>query len=415
MGSGYNMFIEQKIWRDSFEAAAFRIAVMQEMKKSGFSVSEKTINKEVARQFIDDGKFSQALYDRYDNNSRLNMWRRTQDDIAVRRYYSDMESLQKPLQAVEFITGMSSRMRSFNFVNFPVYSYPDAEIISYAEKNAGLFRQTHLSRITILSNEREAKQILKSIKDGNIMFEDAARAHSQDSYSERGGDMGSKPVYELRTEIPGEAEREQVLTLEKDELSNVIKLENSWVIFRAEEAVQTADLNDPAILDRVRSYIQTFERSKMEDWAIEEADKFIMAVNEKGFDTALDENGLNSRSFGPIPINYGDVDLFGALSSASIQELSESSRDENFWKTAFGTSINTPSAPLVQGENIIVLFPTSEEEADESAIEAIKSNYSDNWLPNTNDESMRSFFFNSSKMEDNFLETFMQYLSPRNE
>ena len=415
MSEGYNMFIEQRIWRDSFEAAAFRVAVLQEIKKSGYSVSDFTVDKEVAQQFMENGRFSSALYNRYDKNERLAMWRRTQDDIAVRKYHEDMEGLLKPSQAPQFFGKMTSVRRSFDFVSFSVDAYPDSGIISYANEHADIFRQIHLSRITIMSSEREARQILNSIKDGSTTFEDAAKAHSQDFYSERGGDMGIKPIHELYQDIPGEAERQLVIALGKDELSEVMKIDNGWAIFRAEEELQPVDVSDAATLERVRSYVQTFERGLMEDLAFEEANKFITVVNEKGFEAALLENDLIKQSFGPVSINYGDVDLFDSLAASSIPELSGSSSDENFWKTAFGTEINTPSEPFVQGGNVLVLFPTSEQEADEDAIEAIQTAYTGHWLDNAADQSMRLHFLNSNRMEDRFMETFMRYLVPQGE
>lgn len=409
-----NMFIEQRIWRESFEAAAFRIAVLQEVKKSGYTVPVKTVDKEVAQRFMVDGRFSSALYNRYDNNARLAMWQMSMDDITFRRYQTDMEGLVNPSQAGQFIAKMASPLRSFDLVNFSINAYPDSEIALYAEQNAELFRQSHLSRITVFSSEREARQILRSIEEGTTTFEDAARAHSQDQYSERGGDMGSKTVHELITEIPVEAEREKILALGTDELSGVIKIDNSWVIFRVIDKVHPFDIADDTALSRVRSYIEMFERGRMEDWAEAEARKFISAVNEKGFDAAVREFELNKQSFGPIPLNFGDTELFESLSSASIPELSGSSSDENFWKTAFGTEINTVSEPLVQGSNIIVLYPVSEEEADETVIENILSNYNNYWLSNTSGASMRSYFLNSSKMDDRFIETFLRYLMPQN-
>jgi len=415
MGDIYsNSYLMQQIWREAFNEAAYQIAVLQEMKKAGYSVPAKVVDREVAKQFIVDGKFSSVLYNRYDKNERLAMWRRTQEGIAMQRYLADIDGLIKPEQAARFIGKMASPRRSFDLVSFPVSSYPDSEIAAYAEEHADLFRQTHLSRITVLSGEREARQIFNSINDGSTTFEDAATAHSQDSYSQRGGDMGLKQAYELFTEIPGEAEREQVIALAKGELSGILKIDSGWAIFRAEDDVQPPDITATETLDRVRSYIETFERGRMEDWALNNADQFIAAVNEKGIDKALDENGLSKQSFGPIPVNYGDIDLFDTLASAAISELSGLSSNDNFWKLAFGTEINTPSEPLVQGGNILVLIPTSEEEADEEAIESIQSYYNNYWIGNTINQSMHPYFLNSNKMDDRFIEAFFRYVMPQN-
>ena len=415
MGDMYNnMFFEQQMWREAFELAVFRTAVLQEMKRAGYSVPAKTVDRQVALQFMENGRFSSALYNRYDNNSRLALWRRTQEDITAQRYLVEMNNLYKPEQAAQFIAKMAIPVRRFDLVSFPVNSYPDSAILSYAQQHADMFRQTHLSQITIVSSEREARQILQSITDGITTFEDAAKAHSQDMYTDRGGDMGIKAVHELLAEIPGEAEREQVIALGKGQLSGILKTDAGWAIFRAEEDVQPLDFTDAASLDRVRSYIQFYERGRMEDWAYENAISFTATANGKGFDAALRENNLEKQSFGPIPLNFGDVDLFASLSATSIPELSGASSSENFWKAAFGTAINTLSEPLVHDGNVLVLLPLSEEAADETTIENIVSSYNDYWINNISYYTMRTHFITSSRMDDRFYDTFRRELMPQN-
>jgi len=417
MGDIYNnSFFIHQIWREAFNEAAYRIAMLQEMNKAGFSVPTKVVDKEVAQQFIVDGKFSSALYDRYDKNERLTLWKHTQENITVRKYQADIDGLIKPEQAAQLIRKMASPRRSFDLVSFSLSDYPDSEIAAYAEEHADLFRQTHLSRIIVKSSEREARRILDSISGGNSTFEDEAKQRSQDDmYAQRGGDMGIMQAHQLITEIPDEAQREQVIALKTGELSGVLKIDSSWVIFRAEEDVQAPDISTEETLAQVRSYIREFELSRMEDWALNNAAQFIAAFNEQGLDKALDENGLTKQSFGPIPINYGDIDLFTTLSSAEKPELSGLSSNEDFWKRAFGTEINTPAEPLVNGDNILVFIPTSEEEADEEALESIQSYYSNYWIGNTITQSIRPYFANSSKMDDSqFTTAFYRYVMPQN-
>jgi hypothetical protein len=408
----YNQFDDLGLWQQAYQEAVLRTAILQEMKKSGYSVPSKTVDREVARQYQQNGRFSAALYESEDRNARLARWRQTQEELTVGQFFSDMSGLLKPSGAAVFISKMASPRRSFEMVSFPVNAYPQTEIAAYGEDHADLFRQTHLSRITISSGEREARQILSSIKDGVTTFEDAARTHSKDNYAERGGDMGIKAAHELLIDIPEEAEREMIIALGRGEYSDVIKIDTQWAFFRAEDEVKPIDISDMAVLGRIRAYIENFERGRMENWAVAQAEDFIGLVNKDGFDNASDQMGIKKYSFGPIPINYGDVNLFDTLSaSASIPELSGSSADENFWKIAFSTQINSASRPFVQGGNILVLFPTGETEAEESLMDTIQSDYY-YWSGRALDQSLRSYFLHSDKMEDRFMETFFRYLMP---
>jgi hypothetical protein len=410
-----------QVWQEAFNGAAVHTAILQELKAAGYTVPVKTVDREVARQpqFQENGRFSSALYQRMSNNDRLTLWRQVQDEIATQYYFSEISGLLKPAAEGTFIGKMSSPQRSFDMVSFSVDDFPDSEYIAYAEANPDLFRSTHLSRISVNSSEKEALQILNSIKDGTSTFEDAARTHSQDSYAEKGGDMGIKLAHELNQEIPEEADREKIIGLGRGEISDVIKHDANWVFFRVEEAAQGADISDAAILEKVRSYIRNFERGQMEDWAVSQAQNFIALATETGFDEAVNRRALEKRSFGPVAINYGDVDLFSSLRSFGVQQLSNSSADENFWKTAFSTPVNTMSEPLVQsglalGQSsyVLVLLPTEEIEAEESSVEGIASTFSEYWLSYITEQSLRAYFLNSAKMENRFIETYFRYFLP---
>jgi len=162
-------------------------------------------------------------------------------------------------------------------------------------------------------------------------------------------------------------------------------------------------------MEKVKSYMRNFERGRMENWAIEKADSFIALANERGFDEAISLKGLQSGSFGPVPINYGNVELFTTLQFQSTPELAGAAENENFWKAAFSTPVGKPSQWIVQGSNVLVLLPVEETEADASRQEAIASNYSAYWLDYMLGQSMQQFFMNSPKMEDKFMDVYFRY------
>ncbi|MDR0456687.1 MAG: peptidylprolyl isomerase [Treponema sp.] len=406
-----------QIWREAFEGAVIHTAILHEMKKSGYTAPSKMVDRDVARlpQFQENGRFSVALYRRMDDNQRLSLWRQVQEDIAKEHFHSDVTGLLKPAAEGEFIGRMASTQRTFEMTVFSVDAYPESEYEAYIREHSGLFRSIHVSKITVNSGEREARKILDSIRNSETTFEDAARAYSQDVYADKGGDMGIRMVHELSMDIPEETDREKVIALAKDEYSDIVKTDFGWSFFRVEEAVQEADDSDEAVLEKVRSYVRNFERGRMEDWAIAQADRFIAQANEMGFEEAVFRQEITKRSFGPIPLNYNNVDLFTSLASQAVAELSASASDENFWKVAFSTPVNTPSRPVVQGSNVLVLFPTEETEAEESVIEDITSSYNSYWLGYVSEQAMRQHFMNSPKMEDKFLDIYFRYFMNQGE
>jgi hypothetical protein len=148
----------------------------------------------------------------------------------------------------------------------------------------------------------------------------------------------------------------------------------------------------------------------VEDWLIAQAESFIAQVKEDGFDAAVEARDLSKQSFGPIPLNYGGVDLFDSLRSAGIQELASADSNENFWRTAFFTPLETPSIPLVLGGNVVVLYPKEESPAEESAVETVKSIYSSYWLSYNAERGLRYYFLRSGKFEDRFFDAFYKFI-----
>jgi hypothetical protein len=416
--------ISQMVWQQAFEEAAIHIAILQTMKQAGYAAPASVVDREVARlpQFQENGRFSTARYRSLSNTIRMTLWKEMQESIAENHYREDISSLRMPVAESEFVRAMTARTRSFGMASFPLDGYPDEEIIAYIASDPELFRTIHLSRITIRSSEREARQVLDSVTNGTQTFEEAAQTQSQDAYAERGGDLGIQMAYELTTEVPDSAERESVIATAAGEYSPLVKVPAGWAFFRTDEEVRPVDTEDPTNLSKIRSYMTRFERGRMEDWLFAQARLFIDAVGEDGFDDAALAEWARKREFGPVPLNYGGVSitdssqgtsLFPALSAQSISELFQAESNENFWSVAFSTPLETPSEPLVIGDNVLVIYPREEIVKDEADTEGILTFYP-TWVSNGSETSLRSHFINSDKLINRFNATYSQYIAPIN-
>ena len=407
------------IWQQAFEAAAVHTAVLQEMKRSNYTVPVKIVDRQMAQlpQFQENGRFSPALYQQMPDTSRLALWRQVQDDLTKVMYYRDLFNLMTPENEADFIGKMSSNMKSFDAAIFLVDDYPASEYLEYAREHADLFGTIHLSRISVNSGEREARKILNSIKDGTTTFEDAAKEHSKDSFSDKGGDMGIRYIFDFESEVANAADRDKIFSLAKGELSDVFRVGASWAFFRVEDELKPADFEDNAVMERVNYYVRNRERGRMEDWAVSQALDFIADAQAAGFDEALRWRNKSKSSFGPLPVNYGNVDLFTRLDSFSIdglssQEITDMAGNENFWKTAFSAQLNAMSQPVVQGNKVLVFLTTEQIEADEGTAAEISSRYLSSWLNDTTDQSLRPYFMNSSKMDNRFREAYFRFVAP---
>lgn len=404
-----NQYVAFQVWRAAFESTVVQTAALQEMKKAGYTTPQGLVDKRMATLpvFQENGKFSAARYKAMSEADRMNLRRDLEGQIALERFMEDSLNLRISSQEREFIKSMASPERSFDLVTFPLSSYPDSEVNAFVTSNPNLFKQVHLSKITISSSEGDAKKVYDSVKNGSVTFEDAAKTHSKDEYADKGGDTGLKYAFELSTEITDAASREKVLNLSKGSLSDLIKGATGWTFYRAEEDPRPAATADAALLAKARSYMVSFEKGKIEDYLIAKANEFAEKARSMGFANAASALALTKKSFGPISLNYGDIEILKGLNNQKVDELAGASTNETFWKTAFATPLQTPSKPIVVGNYVVVLNPVSETKADDSTTAIIDYYY--NYVAGQYSErTLRNYFLSSKKLKDQFFDTFVR-------
>jgi hypothetical protein len=293
-------------------------------------------------------------------------------------------------------------------VLFPRTSYPDAEVASYGASNPAPFRMVHLSRIVISSNEKEAGQIRDSILNGRTNFEDAARTQSIDTASkDQGGDMGVRMAYDIYSMIPDENERMAVLALKSGEYSEVVKDPNGWAFYRVEADPYAADLSQSSNLEKVRSYMSDQAGGVMEEWLVDRAEEFISLSREAGFEQAAVETGIELKQFGPVSLNYGNLQIFNALDPNDVV-LAQAVPNENFWRTAFSIPVNTPSSPFTLGTDVVVLEAVEETIKTDEDKNFTSDLYTNFRQYNMDKIDIRTAVTGSKKTRDNFFLTYFK-------
>jgi hypothetical protein len=399
-------FVNFQVWQSAYNAAVIHTAILQEMKQTGYEPPKELVDREIALQYL-------ARYRQENDAGKMALWRNVKDTITTEKYLQDQYELLKPAGEEEFVVSMAALQRRFEGTAFNLQSYPETEVTAFAAQNSALFRSIHLSRITITSGEREAGQVLASVKDGSSSFEDAARNQSQDTYADRGGDMGVLMVYELATLVRDEGEREEIISLKKGELSGLINEGENWMFFRAEEDPLPADTGDSSQLEKIRSYILLFERGRMDDYFIRRAEEFRTKAalgGSEGFSDAVEEAGLVKFSLGPLAVNYGNQEFFPRLENVegfTEAALSSFAVTDSFWQTAFSTPLGVISEPLVLGDQVLLLLPLEETESEESAVETLKNTFA--WRIQQVTRDISSFFLQSPKLQDQFWQTYSRY------
>lgn len=434
---------------DAFKSAVSRMATMEAMKKARYEPSRTLIDRNVAKnqRYMENGKFSVLLFRKDSPAVRMVLRKAAHDALMVVRYFYDtagrvivpagLENSANPEAAAdksrydlsvltsskeaEFIGNMAKKQRMWRMAVFPYSRFPDNDVKRFAGEHADLFKNVHLSQITLAysADETEAKKIADSISGGTTTFEDAAKSHSLDSYKDSGGDAGARLSYELNGLIAQEADRTMLASLAKDKVSAPIKLSGGgWGIFRAQDEPRNANLEDPSILSKVRAYMDESERGTIEDWLIGEATMFASDVAKGDWHTIAGARNIEIHDFGPLPLNYGDSTLFRRTRGygGDIPQLIDAGTSEIFWKNAFGTPVDSPSAPFVispSRKEIVVLLTVKELDDDEAAANS-KKLFETSFIENEIITSVDATFMQSAKLVNNFDERYLRLFSQNN-
>jgi parvulin-like peptidyl-prolyl isomerase len=411
---------DYQIWQYAFQAAVVHEAAMEDMDKTGWIPPNSSVDKEVAAlpQFKDStGKFSITLYQKTSKSDLLRLWNDQKAEMRMERWNDDASDYLVPKTAGSFIGSMAADEREFQLVSFPFSSYPDSEVASYANSNPDKFKSTHLSQLTV-ADEKDAQAILGQIKAKTVTFGDAAKTHSTDAFAERNGDAGVRLAYEIEEMIPDKAALAKVMALKKGEISDVIKVPSGYAIFQAEDAAQPLDLSKTENQSKVRNYMMSNERGKIEDFMTAQAQVFVADAAEKGFDATVTARNMKSEKFGPLPINYGDTQLFATVASFNkVTELIGAGNSSIFWKTAWATPLGKLSKPFALGTNVLVLLPTAPDSASFDKDKTVKQTtdmFTGYWAAQDASGAVNTAILSSPKFKDNFFLTYFKLFNPAN-
>jgi peptidyl-prolyl cis-trans isomerase D len=416
----FQMFAYQ-VYRGAFERTVFRLGALDEVKRSGGSITEPWLDKKVAENpaFQENGKFSAQKYNDASLGEKLNVRNEIRDNTLYQSYLSDILGISPSSKELAFVKDMSKETRTVQYAAFPLSKYPDSEVESWGKAHAELFRSLSLSRVTIESSESDAKKLLKNVQDGKAGFDAVAKASSKDAFASKGGVEGSKYFYEISYELSSKDDAEKVAALKKGELSPVLKTAaGSWAFFKAEADPTPADLAQGSLVAAVRSYLNGRERGVIEDWAIAQAK--TLSASASAFDAGAKKAGIAVKSFGPFPLNYGDLSvslygqtapLFKSLDVKDNPELAGASTSEKFLSSAFSLAPGAVSEPFVLGDNVIVLKGKASETMKDDQVAMLDFYYSYFFQSGASTE-VRDLFMKSPKLSDDFGEVFSKYFQP---
>jgi peptidyl-prolyl cis-trans isomerase D len=395
------------IWQQAFDQTVLHVSVLMQTDRAGMQISDDRLDKELLSypSYQENGKFSEELYNKASLSEKISTRKLVRDQMKTTRFYNDILGSQHASTAEkDGYKALARAERSFSFVSFPFSEYPAEEIAKYAAANTLKFRKAKLSRILVKSGQKEAEEIRKKLSEKTSSFEELAKAHSKDSYAEKGGDMGWRYAYDLEADFETEKKdlAEGLFQLKSGELSKVLKGSYGWMILRCDADPVQPDLSDAATQDVVKSYLLRYERGKVEDFCNEKAGKFSRTANESGFDKALKEAKLTAASTDWFPMNLSGIIRYKTIRTIpDTVSLSSAQYSEEFFQRAFALSKDQTSAPVVLDDQIVVLKLIGERKAASDQDAALDYYYQD-FMNQSLQTDLQNELTNPKKLKNNF-------------
>ena len=405
--------VAYQVWRTAFDQTVMHLAFLAEASRAGAWVSEDRVDKALIQSgpWSYGGVFNEERY-RATSNADKYSYRKlfreqlldeqVQRDLLVNPRYSQKE--------VEFFKGLISAQRKFSFVSFPFTGFPDEELKAFGDKNLDRFRRIKLSQILVKSSESEAREIRRKLEDRSSSFEELARAHSKDSYAEKGGDAGWRYFFDLEQEFEAKEPLEAVMSLPEGALSSVLKSRYGWMIYRCDSPTLRPDLSDAETLRVVRGYVMRYEKGQVEDYLVKKADAFRLRTRDIGFLGAALSQNLKAEQTDYFPLNFQGIYFLAHVRSlAQATDISSSAANEDFFLKAFRLAPGDVSEPVLLDDQVIVLKLDEIRKAPEEQL-ALTEEYYAYFARQALETDLQAGLLKPEYLKDNFQDTFYTHV-----
>ena len=402
-----------RVWRGAFDQTILHTAFLYETEKSKIWVTEDRLDKTLmtAGPYTVDGVFSEERWRNTPKGDRSSNRKFFREQILHEQYLQDIfASQQLSNREADFVAKITENQRSFYFVRYQFSDYPQEEVAAFAGENRDLFSKIQLSSILIKNRRSEAEEIRKKLSDRTSSFEELARAHSKDSYAEKGGNMGWRYYYDLERDFEERAPVDSIFELAEGQISEVLENRFGWVIYRCDNPQVSIDLESRESIQVVDDYLMRYERGMVEDYFLARAEEFTYTARESDFFTACGETGLTPYTTEFFPLNYQNVFEINPIRVKNNQvSLASATGSREFFLTAFSLKENEISDPVPLNDMVIVLKLQDEKTASEDQPFSMQDYY--RYLAGQSLQlDLQTYIMDAEKLEDNFNSTFYQYI-----
>lgn len=414
-GQSIDSFTARSIWRAGFDAAIVHAAILAEIQQSGIEVSEVTLDRRIAQHpnFRGVDGFDVDAY-RELNSQERSRFREREREIFLREIYLSgiTDEVLISSSEHEFFRNLALEERQIAFTVVNDEQLDDAAVAEYIADNESLFDRLRISVIEINDRRRAATQIRTQIADdGSNFYEKRTELNSAEDQV-----LEAESVwlffYEIRNLYPNAEDLEELRTLSLLQPSPLIEYgEEQYAIFLVEER-ETADVvEQERLYERAKIYIETQDPEYSEERLRTIAEGRQAQIEESGdLNSASISNGFEVEVSDFFPLNYGNLDLYPAVSGDSNGYLDGIERNREFLAQVFSLTPGELSKPIYHRGNII-LFQLQEVRAvDAEEYEGFNDFYQTQLATGT-ESGLEGGLVQDDRLFDNFDSIYREFIA----
>ncbi len=389
----------RELMRRALDTVIQRMLILQYAEKEGITVDRETVLTSIIKKgyYRGQGKnFDEERYNNTPESNRQDIFNAEKEGIIInmfiQEHFGSVEVSELELKSFFQFTDYGKKIE-YVFLRYD--DLPEEKLKSFYEENPRLFEKAHAAHILIKNDEKKAQEILVEVKRDPERFEEIAKTSSEDTTSEKGGDLG---WFYRKDMVPEFAEAS--FNLKKGEISEIVRSPFGFHIIKALDDVKVEPYK--AALSRIKKEYVSEHKEEVEK-RVSALSKEILTEaikNPSEFDTTIKNYNLQKTVTDYITVAGQYI-----LNEEQNIPLFELMNNENLIELVFSTKIGQVGGPLKTIDGEIIFKVISEKPFDQAEYEKSKDyltnaygNLKENYLFN----DWYSFTLMKSKITDNF-------------
>jgi len=389
----------RELMRRALDTVIQRTLILQYAEREGIRVSRDAVLSRIVEKgyYAAEGKkFDEHRYNNTPQYMRDRIFKSEQEQLIISMFIDDFITTPKISEMeVELFYRYVNSGKKIDYAYIRYDDVPEEKLRSFYNENPKLFERAHAAHILIKDNEQKAEEIYLQVSENPEDFEELAKAESEDTTADEGGDLG----WFYRKDMVAEFS-EVAFGLEAGDISPPLKTVFGYHIIKALDNPETPSYDD-ALFRIKQEYVSEY-REEVEKETSEKSKLLLTRITEdpESFERATEAAGLQVQR-----TDFITVDGRYILNEEQTLPLYEIMNVPTLVDLVISTETGKIGGPVKSSDGEILFRVVEEKTFDQSEFEKAQD-----YIEQTYTNLKENFLFNdwymsavrNSKIVDNF-------------